>query len=556
MEVVVNEGIKVPNSVVVSGVTGTDDDEKLIEILEKHGSISKIVTVQDPKSDFYQNLIVEFNSGNAMQSLEPLLPYTYRLTDNPEVVYVVKSLSTVYTKQLGGDATRSYLKGLRDIANLSGVNFESMLSEMLTEMSSVVLPLPAESDTVNQNHENLIDLDQPENKTVSETSEPRAVRKQQASSATYSVNNSILTSPTVLNPPDVQRLVVEHVVRTEEVNSQAFVTTRLRAFSGRIPRPVNEIEYDTWRTSVDFILRDPTMSSFHGSRKILDSLLPPASDIVKHLGPEALPSEYLQLLDSAFGTVEDGDELLAKFMNTLQNAGEKPSVYLSRLQAALTVAIKRGGILSSEADRQLLKQFCRGCWDNNLIADLALEQKRDNPPSFAQLLLMLRTEEDKFAAKEKRMRQHLAGTKQRVHVHTQRTWVADESMHPKNADMLSIAMETKELRKQIATLQSQLAKLTPRAEVPKKSISQTKARKSTVAQNKPQNSNVEAAAADMNKQVGKPRPWYCFRCGEDSHIAASCTAEPNPKLVAEKRKLLRERQSQWESQNAAKEVLN
>lgn len=209
MEVVVTEGIKVPNSVVVSGVTGTDDDEKLFEILQKHGSISKMVTVQDPKSDFYQNLIVEFNSGNAMQSLEPLLPYTYRLTDNPEVLYVVKSLSTVYTKQLGGDATRSYLKGLREIANLSGVNFESMLSEMLTEMSSVVLPLPAESDTVNQNHENLIDLDQPEIKTVSETSEPRSVGKQQASSATFSVNNSILTSPTVLNPPDVQRLVVE-----------------------------------------------------------------------------------------------------------------------------------------------------------------------------------------------------------------------------------------------------------------------------------------------------------------------------------------------------------
>ncbi len=90
-------------------------------------------------------------------------------------------------------------------------------------------------------------------------------------------------------------------------------------------------------------------------------MLPPASDIVKHLGPEATPSEYMQLLDSAFGTVEDGDEHLAKFMNTLQNAGEKPSVYLSRLQAALTIAVKRGGVLSSEANRKLLKQFLWAC---------------------------------------------------------------------------------------------------------------------------------------------------------------------------------------------------
>lgn len=130
---------------------------------------------------------------------------------------------------------------------------------------------------------------------------------------------TILTSPTVLNPPDIQRLVVEHVVRTE-VNTHALATTRLRVSSGRIPRPINKIAYDTWRTSVDFILKDPTISRFHESRNILDSLLPPSSDIVKHLGPEATPSEYLQLLDSAFGTVEDGDEILAKFMNTLQNA--------------------------------------------------------------------------------------------------------------------------------------------------------------------------------------------------------------------------------------------
>ncbi|KAL1254358.1 hypothetical protein QQF64_016587 [Cirrhinus molitorella] len=46
------------------------------------------------------------------------------------------------------------------------------------------------------------------------------------------------------------------------------------------------------------------------------------------------------------------------------------------------------------------------------------------------------------------------------------------------------------------------------------------------------------------KQTDKPRPWYCFKCGEDGHIAASCELEPNPALVAEKCKLLREKQSQ------------
>lgn len=35
----------------------------------------------------------------------------------------------------------------------------------------------------------------------------------------------------------------------------------------------------------------------------------------------------------------------------------------------------------------------------------------------------------------------------------------------------------------------------------------------------------------------KPKPWYCFRCGEDGHIATNCNDPPNPTLVSVKRNL-------------------
>ncbi len=82
------------------------------------------------------------------------------------------------------------------------------------------------------------------------------------------------------------------------------------------------------------------------------------------------------------------------------------------------------------------------------------------------------------------MRQHLAGTKQRVQVHAQRTWVVDEARQSETSDVLSIVSETKELRKQIATLQSQLAKLTPRAEGSKKCFLPPEARKGSTVENK------------------------------------------------------------------------
>lgn len=45
----------------------------------------------------------------------------------------------------------------------------------------------------------------------------------------------------------------------------------------------------------------------------MESLLPPAAHIVKHLGPKASPHNYLCLLDSAYDTVDDGDSLFARF---------------------------------------------------------------------------------------------------------------------------------------------------------------------------------------------------------------------------------------------------
>lgn len=81
-------------------------------------------------------------------------------------------------------------------------------------------------------------------------------------------------------------------------------------------------------------------------RKILDSLLPPAADVIKHVGYQASPFVYLELLESVYGSVEDGDELLAKFMTLLQN--------LHRLQVMLSATVRRGGISEAERDHYFI----------------------------------------------------------------------------------------------------------------------------------------------------------------------------------------------------------
>lgn len=79
----------------------------------------------------------------------------------------------------------------------------------------------------------------------------------------------------------------------------------------------------------------------------------------------------------------------------MQDNGEKPSAYLQRLQATRNTAFRRGGVPAGDLDCQLLKRFIRGCWNNILISELQLEQKKQNPSTFAELLLLLRTAETK-----------------------------------------------------------------------------------------------------------------------------------------------------------------
>ncbi|XP_043984521.1 uncharacterized protein LOC122838162 [Gambusia affinis] len=132
-----------------------------------------------------------------------------------------------------------------------------------------------------------------------------------------------------IQPLEVQRYVVEHIMKAEE---SAYHLQRLRVFSGRLPRPAHEADYETWHSGVDLLLKDPSVSELQRSRRIMESLLPPAADMLKHLSSDTPPTVYLNILDSAYGTVQDGEELFAKFMDTFQDAGEKPSSYLQRLQ--------------------------------------------------------------------------------------------------------------------------------------------------------------------------------------------------------------------------------
>lgn len=576
MEVLVDtENVKVPNAVIVSGLTDTESDQDVTDFLTRYGRITRTLRIDDPESPYHKNAIVEYESGRAMETLEPILPYEFESPSN--VTYFVKALSSEYVPTVADSATQSFIAELQRIAKLSGRSFEDVLQLQLArspalnqppstqpqEASPARTPVPAQATApVEPQETSPAKTPVPAQTTVPAETPKRATEVKEHGQ--IKENEAPVTTVSFANPAEVQRVIVEHVVKSNAPASSAHASFRLRQFSGKVPCPSHEVDFDTWRNSVDLMLQDPALSDFQRSRKILDSLVPPAVHVVKPLGPQALPATYLELLDSAFETVQDGDELFAVFLNTFQNTGETPSQFLHRLQAALTKVLKRGGLLASDADRHLLRQFCRGCWDNALIADLQLERKKENPPSFTELLLQLRTEEDKQTAKETRMKKHLGTSKQRANVHL----LAASSIENDIS-----ANDVTDLRNQIAQLQSQFTSQKGKTVEPqalprddeiamlKKQVTQLRSQLTSRKPKKATNgakSQVKPKAADCQpttdtdsqpRPSNRPRPWYCFRCGEDNHIASTCENEPDPSLVAEKKNQLRDKQALWDSQN-------
>lgn len=544
METFEKRGIKIPNAVLIQDSTKTETDDEVVHFLKGFGCVRRSEMIDEPESIYHQYIVVEFETGAPLLTLRKILPYTY-VCEKERVTYDILDLSLICADDGGKVQTDNYIAGLHKVAKQTGQDFATVLNGVMSLLGQTVAgirPAAGEGEVSEEDSKgelssavnNLLPNSLPSNENPSlNGTAPKGEPDPNFQ------NPPCLGLPTMspheLNPPGI-RYVVEHIVKSDESTSH-YSAQRIRAFSGRTPRPQNESDYDTWRSGIDLLLQDPAVSDLQRSRKIFESLLPPAADVVKHLKPETPPTIYLETLDSAYGTVQDGEELYAKFLDTFQDAGEKPSNYLQRLQVALNLVVKRGGVSGRDTDRHLLTQFCRGCWDNSLITELQLKQRKHNPPTFAEFLLLLRTEEDREAAKAIRMKQHLGSSRNKATAHAQYAYT-DTS---EKGEIAALTTVTQQLAQQLADIQKQLAALTAA-----QSSSSSAASKPTFGRKLGEG---QGAGKPSKTLPSAPKPGYCYRCGEDGHIRPNCENPPNSALVSVRKKQFAEKQEKWQKSN-------
>lgn len=500
-------GVKREYSVALFGINHTDTDADITETFEKYGKVAQIVRLSS-RVDGKCSAIIEFESDTASASIESHLPSSIQNITEPTVTWYINSVEALMlTAHDSSDSSNQ-----DDSSDADSVHSSTPL---ITRCRKTPTPTKSYLETPKQTK-----------------NKPCAVAKQSdVAPASEELDEN------TLNPPEVRRIVVEHVIKNNASQSQNQ-SKWLRSFSGKVPKPPGEADFETWLLHVELMFHDQTSIEVQ-RRKILESLLPPASDVVRQLGTSAHPRDYTRLLESAYGIVEDGEEIFAKFLNTNQDPGEKASSYLQRLQTLLSAAVKRGGIKASAVNRHLMKQFKRGCWDHDLV--LQLELKSGKSLDFADFLLQLRTEEDKRATKLERMNHHLRSSKTKTSINTQSV-VNTACVSEYNANTLqAYVLETENLRKQVAALQMQLDSKEHRKEKKQRSAVPQSALNQPTIQAETQ---VHRATSQVTPRP-RPKAWFCFRCGGDGHIAKACENPLNKAAVDLKYKELKVKQDGW-----------
>ncbi|RXN19592.1 zinc finger CCHC domain-containing 12-like protein [Labeo rohita] len=223
MDSIRKSGVKIPNAVVVSGITQeAEKDEQVMDFLKQYGKIDRVLLVDDSQSEFFQNLIVEYSSDSAIEGLEPHLPYTCTARGDSTVLYEVKRVcyQSAYATKVGSNVTKTYLAELKQLAKLSGKGYSEVLKEMMSQIGEDVEAMQHMTEGSSPTRVETTGLSpfaQGEPQLYPSFPDITPSSKVAIDPVTHTNATRVPSlSLSDVNPPDVQKVVVEHIVRGQD----------------------------------------------------------------------------------------------------------------------------------------------------------------------------------------------------------------------------------------------------------------------------------------------------------------------------------------------------
>lgn len=198
-------------------------------------------------------------------------------------------------------------------------------------------------------------------------------------------------------PEAIIRAVGDIMQRTSKSTSDSNYR-RLRTFSGIIPTPPGEEQLDNWVDHARLMVEECDRPDQEKRMKIMESVKGPALEILQTIrfnNPDATPKEYIDVTENTFGTPETGEELYFAFRMLCQHPSEKLSVFLRRMERFLNKVVQKGGLPPASTSKARIDQLIkRANKSDMMLLNLRLRERRDQPPTFLQLLNEIRVEEE------------------------------------------------------------------------------------------------------------------------------------------------------------------
>ena len=131
-----------------------------------------------------------------------------------------------------------------------------------------------------------------------------------------------------------------------------------------------------------------------------------------------------------------------------------------------------------------------------------------------------------------RMQRHLGSAKGKPSIQLQSVTEVPPYTDPNALVLQAYIAETEGLRKQVAELQVQLTE----------KRAQRRSKQEPIDTETP-------APTDIHQETQRPQPkaWFCFKCGDNGHIARQCENPPNRELVNQKNRELKVKQDEWKA---------
>ncbi|RXN38904.1 glutamate receptor kainate 1-like isoform X2 [Labeo rohita] len=220
------------------GVEKTCSIEDITGFFEVHGEISKVVRVPDEPEQLSGRLLIQYSSESSILKIDTDSLGDLTSPKDPAVAWHVRTVRDMSQEKLGRGLAQRYLDELSTIPGSGRAAFLLALQKELQRVQLHSSDLQAAEagphTTVHSPHDSgrtNVEFN-PAESNVAQATVPNF-------SPSYVPQSPVHIDESMFNPPQIQKVVVEHVIRNESSHSP-LRQSRIRTFSGRIPKPNGE----------------------------------------------------------------------------------------------------------------------------------------------------------------------------------------------------------------------------------------------------------------------------------------------------------------------------